>query len=70
VLKDFFFVSDTFEAVNNSEAEQVFICSSMDATSHFQQATREVMQIYKAVTGKDVDLNANPEVLGSDAQFE
>jgi len=66
VLKDFFFVNDTFEAVNNSQQEQVFICSSMDATSHFQQATREVMEIYKAVTGKDVDLNANPEVLGSE----
>jgi len=70
VLKDFFFVNDTYEAVNDSEKEQVFICSSMDATSHFQQATREVMEIYKAVTGKDVDLNADPEVLGNDAQDE
>jgi len=70
VLKDFFFVNDTYEAINDSQKEQIFICSSMDATSHFQLATREVMEIYKAVTGKDVDLNANPEVIGSDAQFE
>jgi len=70
VVKDFFFVTDTYEAINDSQKEQVFISSSMDATSHFQQATREVMEIYKAVTGKDVDLNADPEVLGSDAQYE
>jgi len=70
VLKDFFFVTDTYDAANDSEKEQIFISSSMDATTHFQQATRDVMAMYKAVTGKDVDLNANPEVIGSDAQFE
>jgi len=39
----------------------------MDASSHFEEATREVMEIYKDVTGQEVDLNSNPQDI-TDAQ--
>jgi len=60
VLKDFFFVTDQYVPSNNGK-NNIFIPSSMDATSHFERATREVMQLYKDITGKDVDLNSNPQ---------
>merc|ERR1712244_156581 len=66
VLKDFFTVNDTFSSDNAQQNDNVFIPSSMDATTHFEETTREVMKIYKEITGQDVDLNANPESLGDD----
>merc|ERR1712129_601017 len=66
VLKDFFAVNDTFSSANGQEDDNVFIPSSMDASTHFEQTTQEVMKIYKEITGQDVDLNANPESLGDD----
>jgi Rab GDP dissociation inhibitor len=61
VLKDFFYVTDQYIPINNNNKDNIFVPSSMDATSHFELATREVMQLYKEITGNDVDLNANPQ---------
>ena len=66
VLKDFFTVNDTFKAANEGTKDNVFIPSSMDATTHFEQTTKEVMAIYKAITGTDVDLNADPDKINDD----
>lgn len=41
----------------------------MDATTHFESATREVMEMYKAITGQEVDLTSKPEVIGTDEQM-
>ena len=70
VYYSFFFVNDTYEGVNQKQNDSVFIPSSMDASTHFQDATQEVMDIYKRVTGKEVDLNSNPQDIGTDAQYE
>jgi Rab GDP dissociation inhibitor len=70
VLKDFFFVVDQYDPTDDGSKDNIFISSSMDATSHFQRDTRDVMRLYQAVTGKEVDLNRNPEDIGSDAQYE
>jgi len=47
--------------------EQVFIPSSMDATTHFANATKQVMNIYHSMTGTPVDLSAKPEDLNEEA---
>lgn len=70
VLKEFFFVTDQYEPCNQNEKDNVFITSSMDATTHFERATKEVMAIYKQITGQDVDLTKNPEDVGTDKQYE
>merc|ERR550539_895602 len=41
VLKDFFTVNDTFKANNGGDKDNVFIPSSMDATTHFERTTKE-----------------------------
>jgi Rab GDP dissociation inhibitor len=56
--KEFFWVSERFEPVRDFSKEGIFITTSYDATSHFEAATVEVMDIYKRMTGKDVDLSA------------
>merc|ERR1712151_1220372 len=50
VLKEFFMCSDTYFPTNDPRKDGVFITSSMDATTHFESATREVQTIYKLVT--------------------
>jgi len=59
VLKHFLFVSDRYMPINDPRKDSIFIPSSMDATTHFEAATREVEQIYAMITGKRVDLSAN-----------
>merc|ERR1711951_56459 len=66
VLKDFFTVNDTYKAANEGVKDNVFIPSSMDATTHFERTTNEVMAIYQAITGQAVDLNADPDKINDD----
>jgi len=61
VLKDFFFVEDIYMPCNDPRKDNVFIPSSMDATTHFEAATREVEVLYRLITGKAVDLTAKAE---------
>jgi len=61
VRKEFFFVNDIYMPCNDPRVDNIFITSSMDAQTHFENATREVQAIYKLLTGKDVDLSARPE---------
>jgi len=47
----------TFNPINQEHNDNVFIPSSMDATTHFQQASKEVQNIYAAITGEQLDLS-------------
>jgi len=49
-------VYDTFEPISNGTDDKVFISSSYDAASHFETASYDVLDIYKRITGKDLDL--------------
>jgi len=61
VLKDFFFVSEVYMPCNDPSKDNVYIPSSMNATTHFEAATKEVEILYQMITGQKVDLNASPE---------
>eukprot|EP01084_Bolivina_argentea_P081179 147030_1 len=54
VLKDFFAVNDTYKANNNNVNDNVYIPSSMSSETHFEETTKEVMKIYKDITGNEV----------------
>lgn len=60
VLEMFVSISDTHESTNNEAAEQLFITSSYDATSHFETASRDVLNTYERITGETLDLNIQP----------
>lgn len=52
---------ETFVPQNQQAGDNVFIPSSMDASTHFQLAAKEVSSIYAAMTGEVLDLSAKPE---------
>lgn len=66
VLKEFFYVSHICSAANNSAEDGIFIVSTMDATTHFQATTKEVINLYESLTGTKVQLNASLDTLNDD----
>merc|ERR1719326_487121 len=65
IVKDFFDTRPLYEAVDQG-AKNVYIPSSMDATTHFQRCTEEVQELYEKIMGKPIDLSAKPEAIGTD----
>jgi Rab GDP dissociation inhibitor len=61
VDEKFFWVTDCFKPVNDPAKDNCFITSSYDATTHFTTATAEVLRMYKALTGTEVDLSGSAE---------
>jgi len=57
ILEEFKSVRETFVAINQAAGDNCFICSSPDHTTHFQNATQEVQNIYHAIMGKALDLS-------------
>ncbi len=68
VLCRFFWVTDLYVPREDGRADNVFICESLDATSHFETATADIMAVYERVTGNKLDLvvSAEPKDLSSD----
>merc|ERR1712176_1618058 len=56
VEEKFFIVKDTFEPVSDGKDDQAFISKSYDATSHFETASLDILDLYKRIRGEDLDL--------------
>jgi len=56
IEQQFTSVADIYEPVSDGTKDGVYISSSYDATSHFETTSIDVMNIYKRITGKDMDL--------------
>jgi len=61
-------VSDLLEPVDGGSASKVFITTSYDPTSHFEEATEDVLSVYKRVTGTDLDLDKKPNIPGAEEE--
>lgn len=61
VLEKFTYVSPNMVPKEDGTKTKIFISSSYDATSHFETTCEDVIDIYKRVTGKDVDLSPPPK---------
>eukprot|EP01006_Ploeotia_vitrea_P001797 TRINITY_DN105661_c0_g1_i1.p1 TRINITY_DN105661_c0_g1~~TRINITY_DN105661_c0_g1_i1.p1 ORF type:complete len:447 (+),score=279.75 TRINITY_DN105661_c0_g1_i1:140-1480(+) len=59
--KTFFWTSDVYEPTGDGSKDGIFITKSYDETSHFETATEEVIALYKAITGEDLDLTAKAD---------
>ena len=53
-------ISERYEAKGNFN-DGVFISNSFDATSHFESETENVLELYKKITGKELDLTDLPD---------
>jgi len=56
ILEKFISIEDTYEPIDDGTKDQIFISSSYDATSHFETTCEDVLEIYKRITGKELDL--------------
>jgi len=59
ILERFIIVSDTYEPNGDGTDNQVFISTSFDATSHFETTCLDVADVYRRVTGKELDLTVS-----------
>ena len=56
----FISVSNMYEPVNDGAKNNLWITSSYDATSHFESASEEILDIYQKIVGEKLDLNIEP----------
>lgn len=53
-------VTDVFDPVDDGKKSNLFITKSYDATSHFESATDEILELYTRITGEVLDMNIEP----------
>jgi len=57
----FITISDLWEPKEKSFSDNCFISTSFDPLSHFEQDTNNIIDLYRKMTGKDIDLNIDDE---------
>ena len=58
----FISVSDLFEPVDSTFKDNLFVTKSYDATSHFESAAQQVIELWQKITGSCLDLNVDPDL--------
>jgi Rab GDP dissociation inhibitor len=53
-------VSTCYDPVADGKDNNLWITSSYDATSHFESASEDILQIYEKIVGEKLDLNIEP----------
>merc|ERR1712137_953992 len=56
IVEQFVVVSDSYAPKDDGTSSQIYISTTFDATSHFETTCWDVADIYKRVTGKELDL--------------
>jgi Rab GDP dissociation inhibitor len=57
ILEMFVSVSTLYDPVDSGKDSNLWITSSYDATSHFETASDDILQIYEQIIGEKLDLN-------------
>lgn len=60
ILEMFVQISTIYEPTDNGKADNLYVTKSYDATSHFESASDEVLELYERITGEKLDLNIEP----------
>lgn len=60
-LDDFVTITDEFEPVSTTFEDGVVITRSFTSVSHFEPDTKDVLSLYKALTGKELNLEEEDE---------
>lgn len=54
--------SPLYSPLEDGKESNLWITKSYDATSHFEQASNEILEIYEKITGEKMDLtNIQPD---------
>ena len=60
ILEMFVSVSTLYEPNEDGDNSNLWITSSYDATSHFESASVEILEMYQKIVGEKLDLNIEP----------
>jgi len=66
ILKRFTSVSTTMKPVGDGHADKCYISCSFDATSHFEEDVVDLLDLYKRVSGEDLDMNISADQVDGD----
>ncbi|KAL2936761.1 hypothetical protein RDABS01_020210 [Bienertia sinuspersici] len=55
----FYDTYDRYEPTNEPESDNCFISTSYDATTHFESTVKDVITLYRKITGKELDLSVD-----------
>jgi len=61
ILEKFVQVSEYREPTDDGTKDQVFVTASYEPMSHFEDASKEVLQVWKRIMGSDLDLTITEE---------
>jgi len=53
-------VQTIYVPTDDGSNDNLFVTRSYDATSHFETATDEILDIYTRITGERLDMNIEP----------
>ena len=60
-METFVTISDEYESVDIKFEDNVVITRSFTSNSHFEKDTVDVLNMYKAITGKELNLEPDEE---------
>jgi len=66
VMQKFTSVNTTYEPVHDGTEDRCFISSSFDGTSHFETDCDDMLELYRRVTGEELDMNINADSVEAD----
>jgi len=62
----FYNIRDVYEPLEDGKKDQIFISRSFDPETHFDKSCEDILDIYKRITGKDMDLTPAKSEEGKD----
>eukprot|EP00998_Keelungia_sp_KM082_P010741 NODE_6942_length_613_cov_46.053498_g6919_i0.p3 GENE.NODE_6942_length_613_cov_46.053498_g6919_i0~~NODE_6942_length_613_cov_46.053498_g6919_i0.p3 ORF type:complete len:112 (+),score=28.62 NODE_6942_length_613_cov_46.053498_g6919_i0:252-587(+) len=55
IMDKFLSVTDMYEPTDSGAESKLFISRSMDASTHFEAASSDILSLFKRITGRDYD---------------
>jgi Rab GDP dissociation inhibitor len=66
IMERFDSISDLYEPVNDGRANHCYISKSYDASSHFETAANDVLDLYERITGEKLDMTISADSTNED----
>jgi Rab GDP dissociation inhibitor len=66
VIQRFTTVATTYAPVDDGTTNKCFISSSFDETSHFEGDVEDMLELYRRVTGEELDMDINADSVEAD----
>jgi len=66
IIQRFTTVATTYEPNEDGSKDKCFISSSFDGTSHFEHDVADMLNLYKRITGEDLDMSINADSVEAD----